>query len=142
VSSDRPDLSLFANTRTHATSAWKGLSAALKDPLVYFFSFIAFFDLMGMGFVNFFPTWGKLFQKTFPRSLLTGFYQAHCNARFLHDDYPTFGSVGSVLYILPFPKSNLPEKHNRPPWVIAAIICVINGHHAGKSRKGIEDFVS
>ncbi len=37
-------------------SAWSGLLAAVKDPKTFLFSFIAFFDLMGMGFANFFPT--------------------------------------------------------------------------------------
>ncbi|KXN85303.1 hypothetical protein AN958_11403 [Leucoagaricus sp. SymC.cos] len=82
-----------ADEDTRRDSAWKGLLAAISDSKVFLFACIAFFDLMGMGFVNFFPT-------------LTA----------------TLGFSTTVTLLLA-----------APPWVIASIICVVNGHHADRT---------
>ncbi|KAF8967940.1 MFS transporter [Flammula alnicola] len=37
-------------------TAWQGLKLALKEPKVYIFAMISFSELLGMGFINFFPT--------------------------------------------------------------------------------------
>ncbi|KAF9451481.1 MFS general substrate transporter [Macrolepiota fuliginosa MF-IS2] len=82
-----------ADEDTHNDSAWKGLLSAIKDPKVLLFSFVAFFDLMGMGFVNFFPT-------------LTA----------------TLGFSTTITLLLA-----------APPWIVASIICVVNGYHADRT---------
>ena len=36
--------------------AWRGLKLALQDPKVYIFALVCFTEILGLGFVNFFPT--------------------------------------------------------------------------------------
>jgi hypothetical protein len=36
--------------------AWRGLKLALQDPKVYMFTIKAFCEILGLGFINFFPT--------------------------------------------------------------------------------------
>ena len=42
----------------HCTTyrAWRGLKLALKDPKVYIFALFCFTEILGLGFINFFPT--------------------------------------------------------------------------------------
>jgi hypothetical protein len=35
---------------------WRGLKLALQDPKVYIFTLFCFTDMLGLGFINFFPT--------------------------------------------------------------------------------------
>ncbi|PPQ88464.1 hypothetical protein CVT25_011590 [Psilocybe cyanescens] len=72
---------------------WEGLKLALKDPKVYLFAMISFSELLGMGFINFFPT-------------LTA----------------TLGFSTTITLLIA-----------APPWILTAILCVVNARHADKT---------
>ncbi|KAG9119652.1 hypothetical protein FRC07_005238, partial [Ceratobasidium sp. 392] len=74
-------------------SAFAGLTMALKDPKVPIFAVLACSQLLGLSFVNFFPT-------------LTA----------------TLGYSTTVSLLLA-----------APPWIFAAIVCLLNAWHADKT---------
>jgi len=73
-----------------ADTAWRGLKLALQDPKVYMFAIYDFCAILGLGFVNFFPTLAQ-----------------------------TMGFTTTITLLLV-----------APPWILAAVICIINARHA------------
>ena len=53
--------------------AWRGLKLALQDPKVYMFALYCFTDILGLGFINFFPTSVIIFSVISSDTLFTPF---------------------------------------------------------------------
>ncbi|KDR75724.1 hypothetical protein GALMADRAFT_97528 [Galerina marginata CBS 339.88] len=82
-----------ADEDSDTDTPWQGLKLALQDPKIYLFGMIGFSELIGLGFINFFPT-------------LTA----------------TLGFSTTITLLLA-----------TPPWILTAILCVVNARHADKT---------
>ncbi|KAF9565579.1 MFS general substrate transporter [Agrocybe pediades] len=82
-----------ADEDSESDTPLQGLKLALQDPKVYIFALMNCAQLLGIGYINFFPT-------------LTA----------------TLGFSTTITLLIA-----------APPWIVAALICVLNARHADKT---------
>ena len=110
--------------------AWRGLRLALQDPKVYIFALFSFTDNLGLGFINFFPTWVTICWVVLLGSS-GSFLQSDRNNGFLNYYHTLTWIVRRPTLIF---ASLYLNWNSRVPWFLAAILCATNARHAGKPR--------
>ena len=109
--------------------AWRGLKLALQDPKVYMLALFAFTDILGLGFIQFFPT---SVMTTFFLLVVLTLLQSGSNNGFLNHYHTLTCIVGCSTLIFTWLYYNL---NSRAPWLLAAILCISNARHAGKPAR-------
>ena len=114
--------------------AWRGLKLALQDPKIYIFALYDFCALLGLGFVQFFPTSVMVILFWLVPWLMTtclAILQSGWNNGFLNHYYTLtcFVRYLTLTFTWPHMYDNL---NPRAPWIFAAGLCIINARHAGK----------
>ena len=113
-----------ANSGNGFYSALSGLVMALKDPKTAIFAVMGCSQLLGLGFINFFPTFAFFIpcfsECTDTSSVSRGPWGSQRQLRYCSQrKYPPFVIVNCISTSL------------RPPWVLATIVCCVNAWHAG-----------
>ena len=121
--------------------AWRGLKLALQDPKVYIFALFDFCVLLGLGFVQFFPTsvmviffWLVVLIFFVPFTVwLKQWASQPLSHSYLLRTLPNVDNT--CLHISH-------SLNPRPPWILAAVFCIINARHAGKSTMVCSNLLS
>ena len=121
--------------RNMASSAFAGLLMAIKDPKVPLFAVLTCAQLLGLGFINFFPTYvshiERYRQHPFQwRALIVDTRQDRRHVGILDYCHAPYRSVSGVSL---FPTLRQHSHYiSSPPWILAAAISLVNAWHAGQ----------